>query len=616
MDDDDDPFSVVKPDDSNKKMSSYLKKQLNGADLKKQLSSAYSKKQQRTSEPKCAETSSHETSSTRSTTNSTVPEDSSVTFSSKTPDRTVRRKKSGFNPSASTSAIDFSSDFGNGLEFGQSFGSDGFGMPPPSSRSEPSSRSKPDQKPESCRTFSGTDSFAAFGSDPFVSPTGDDSFNFVTEHEEHEEPLNFGDDGFGMNSFPKKPPSSKKDEASSTKDEAWKKREDWKRTARSNSSSSGLNPRRRGGKKAIPKRHHSTDGVNFDSSSDSVHSGHSGTSGEKSPRVPSKELSRKTRLGGDREKSPSRVHRGKSHERGKSRERGKSSERGKSRERERNKERSPPRRQRSTRRERRSTMNNGEKPESQHSAQQLRERQRRQSMANTNSEGSPEQGNTPIIPPRRQKSTGPAGRKPRRRASIASGDLAFDSMQMNIAQKTSNGGNNNNWSNERSKKQELIMSMYRDGGMASKNENEKKNDSLGDINVNMDMMSMQDDPAGSVEKPRSVSNFLKNAVGKNKFGTSLGDGDDAEEASGHSKEKSRRRQPKKSSKDREPERKTGYEGRDVEGRSKATTLLERVGGDPGNTSSSTTLKGGNDSSSKSMSYSDRMMKAQTRTKRN
>jgi hypothetical protein len=262
-------------------------------------------------------------------------------------------------------------------------------------------------------------------------------------------------------------------------------------------------------------------------------------------------------------------------------------------------------------------MNNVEHhSESQNSAQQLRERQRRQPTANIHSEGSPEQVNTPIIPPKRQKSTGPAGRRPRRRASIASGDLAFDPMQMNIPQKTSNGSSNNNWSNERSKKQELIMSMYRDGGMASKNENEKNSDSLSDINVNMDIMSIQDEPVGSVEKPRSVSNFLKNAVGKNKFGTSLGDGDDIEEASGHSKERPRRRLPKKSSKDREPERKTSYEGRDAEGRSKATTLLERVGGDPGSTSSSPTLKGGNDSSSKSMSYSDRMMKAQTRTKRN
>jgi hypothetical protein len=80
-----------------------------------------------------------------------------------------------------------------------------------------------------------------------------DDFRAAFENE-REEPINYGDDGFGANAFPPtdQTPASKKDEA-------WEKRETWKNTARSKSGGWSRPPHSDRHKCGIPRRHHSTD---------------------------------------------------------------------------------------------------------------------------------------------------------------------------------------------------------------------------------------------------------------------------------------------------------------------------------------------------------------------
>jgi hypothetical protein len=265
------------------------------------MSSYLKKSKGSSSSSKCLETSSHETNSTRSTTNSTLPPDDANFFPSKNND--FSSKKSSSNSGSSDSA---NFEFGNGLEFGQGFdssggfGDDGFGVRKQDRKAElPSLFSaaqdpfKAASAPKSMRNFgatsssSGFDSFEAppvaqsmrncgatsdgfgsfdappvpqsmrnfgstgkgfddFGSsDPFknVDDKGFASF-------EHEENLNFRDDGFGTDPFA--PPAQ---------DSAWEKREKWKNETR---SKSGDVPKRSGGERrkvGTLRRFNSTDNL-------------------------------------------------------------------------------------------------------------------------------------------------------------------------------------------------------------------------------------------------------------------------------------------------------------------------------------------------------------------
>jgi hypothetical protein len=284
---DDDPFMVVKPDNENKRMSSYLKKNERG------------------DRNKCAETSSHGTSSTRSTTNSTAQDDTTLFSVGKTPESKSKESTgAAFGGFGDSSAIEFNSDFGNGLEFGGFGGDDGFGTAPqPSATSKKDKKDSRDNKKEKEKV---NESFDAFNPDTFGNSFGSDGFggNGFGDtagfgggaFNERKESVNFGDDGFNAafgedsrsqqrerepdrDREPEHHSRSQQREHHSSKDEAWKKRETWKNQSRSNSSSSGH--RRGGGHRRPPSRTASSSKGDSSSGMDEG-SGHT----DDSPRAP------------------------------------------------------------------------------------------------------------------------------------------------------------------------------------------------------------------------------------------------------------------------------------------------------------------------------------------
>jgi hypothetical protein len=153
----------------------------------------------------------------------------------------------------------------------------------------------------------------------------------------------------------------------------------------------------------------------------------------------------------------------------------------------------------------------------------------------------------------------------------------------------------------------MIINMYKDGGMNTKTDN--KGDSVGDINVNMDSVNNQDDMDGSFETGNKFGKFLKgvSAVAKShQFGSSVGDGELG--APTPEPERPRRRQQGRKVKEETADR------RDFEVRSTAT-LLERVNCDS-TVASTPTLSSSSHSDSKGLSYSDKIVMAQQRSKRN
>ena len=203
----DDPFRIVKPDESNRKMSSYLKKQGGGA-------------------ANNAETSSHGTSSTKSTTTSTVADNDASGLSKITEQGNrsgnLESGTEGFanfgnsnGSNVGSGGIGFNSDFGNGLEFGRdaSAGQGGGG-----GGSGGDARQKKDRrdrkKPSSRRTGGRSNS---------QSSINDDGFGSVGTSSSHsgDKDDGFAMEAFGSNSFRREnderfgPPSSKKGHSSS-----------------------------------------------------------------------------------------------------------------------------------------------------------------------------------------------------------------------------------------------------------------------------------------------------------------------------------------------------------------------------------------------------------------
>jgi hypothetical protein len=84
-------------------------------------------------------------------------------FSARTAEQSTR--KTTKNTTSDSAAIEFtSSDFGNGLEFGQGFGNTAFGDDGFGTTQSPS---KKDQKPPSSQNLGSDDAFDAFKNDPF-----------------------------------------------------------------------------------------------------------------------------------------------------------------------------------------------------------------------------------------------------------------------------------------------------------------------------------------------------------------------------------------------------------------------------------------------------------------
>jgi hypothetical protein len=184
-------------------------------------------------------------------------------------------------------------------------------------------------------------------------------------------------------------------------------------------------------------------------------------------------------------------------------------------------------------------------------------------------------------------------------------------MQMHVPPNapSSNSGNGKNWNNERSRNQDMIINMYKEGGMNTKTDN--KGDSVGDMNVNLDSVNNQDDMDGSFESGNTgFGKFLKGvgAVAKNQFGASVGDG----ELGDHTPEPERPRRRQQGRKVKEEP--ASYDRRDAKFRNTAT-LLERVNCDS-TVASTPTPSSSSHSDSKGPSYSDRIMMAQQRSKRN
>jgi hypothetical protein len=227
MSDNDDPFMVVKPDDENKKMSSYLKKNERGDRKKGDV-----------------ENSSHGSTSTRSTATSTAQDDTTHHSASKTPESKSKTGAAFGGFGDDPSAIEFNSDFGNGLEFGGFAGDDGFGKGPQSS-----SHSKKGSRDKKKKTKNNGDAFdpEAFGNsfdnDAFGGSFHDSQgFEGFGGFNEREEPINFGDDGFNAAFGENSRSQQDQQQQNNSKDEAWRKREAWKKQGRSNSTSGGASP--------------------------------------------------------------------------------------------------------------------------------------------------------------------------------------------------------------------------------------------------------------------------------------------------------------------------------------------------------------------------------------
>jgi len=156
-------------------------------------------------------------------------------------------------------------------------------------------------------------------------------------------------------------------------------------------------------------------------------------------------------------------------------------------------------------------------------------------------------------------------------------------MQMNLPSKEEQSADNKDeqWEHERLKNQEKIMGMYRGGGLSNKSESKTNDSSFDDIGKHFDLMGLID------EKPQSSSDL------------------------GASRGKLRRGGKKK---DNEKEEEEYKEPKDRKDRTKGS-LLDRVAGDSsskdvGSVSSRESAK------SDGLSYSDRIMLAQQRAKRN
>ena len=565
---DDDPFAVVAPKE--KKMSSYLKKS----------------KESASRSGKCVETSSHGTNSTRSTTNSTLPSEDSNFFSASSgkshdPFSKKSAASSGFNNSSSSGSADF--DFGNGLEFGQQgFGDDGFGMSGSGNgnttgskdRKAQSSRSlfaapdpfvEPPAAPKSMRNLGSSNDFDAFGtSEPKVPPSmrefrSEGNFDVFGSSDPFMDmgqvfsPFDHEEDiQFGSDGF---------NAFDSTGGDEWEKRENWKENGRSKSGDVATkkpsSTRRRGG---IPRRAHSSSEGRNRPPSDGP-----------SPRVSSRKVS------GDH--SPALSH--------KSREKSP-----------RRHDHNPPQRTRSgVRASRRASVDNSgqipdSEPKSKNGEPRRRPPPRRGSVGYTSSDVSLDPvNNSKIVPSRSKSSAGPAhrpagGRRQRRASLTHTSSGSLDILQVNGSRKEDDSDSKEaDWDpDERAKNQQKIMDMYRSGGFSSKNSDSKNDASIGDIGKHLDMIGLADEQ-------------------------SQNSGD------GHGSRSSLRRGGKKKDKGREQEDDGCKEPNDRKDRTKGT-LLERVAGDSSQdlnyskpTSSDSVGSGG-------LSYSDRIMMAQQRSKRN
>lgn len=590
---DDDPFAVVAP--SEKKMSSYLKKSKDP------------------SSRKCVETSSHGTNSTRSTATSTLPSDEMNFSAPKSMEKSSKHKSSSsskvntnafHNSNSSSGSANF--DFGDGLEFGHafpetstSFGDDGFGMMDhgfdntSSQRKAQSSRNfKSDpflpypSAPKSMKNLSSTkETFDAFGSDdPFHGM--DDGFgSFGNSHNDDDDDdggFMFHDDPFGNDAFA---PSASVEENVAFRQEALKSgssrenlrrvgsRENVRRGARSRS---GERPKR----SASEKRRGMNSRRNISSTELSV-----GSSEDRaSPRAGARKApssSRRLELEGG--SSSHHKRRDLSPRRGD--------------------EHSPVRRTRGgLRANRRSTMdhsghtqNSDAKSQSSDHGQHRPLSSRRGSVSCAYSDGSLEPANVSRVPPVRNKSlTGPAHRpaagRRQRRASVthtSATDLGF--MSHDVPSKEDHSLENekdDGWNNERSRNQEKIMDMTRGGTLSNKSDHKSNDSSLDHIGKHLDMMVLATDES----MPSS-----------NDPGASRG--------------RLRRGGKKEKNKEEEEEYK---EPKDRKDRTKGS-LLDRVaaGGDSSsslNEIPSTSARGKSQSSG--LSYSDRIMMAQQRSKPN
>jgi hypothetical protein len=566
---DDDPFFsvVVKPSSGeDRKMSTYLKKHRKAA-----------------SGQQCVEESSHGTNSTRSTTAST---------------RTDKSKSSSKNNNSHSSGgafaafdedveggennpIEFGlSEFGSGLEFGQEFGQEfsqggcGAGTFAGSSRDTSSGRRKPQsirdlgRRKKTDDTFGGsaefaTDPFNAFEEEDIKFADGDESALFPDENP-------FGNsDPFA----PKKEPPKKMS--------AWEKREQWKQNARSNSG-----PQRgpRGPQRTAPRRHNSTDcGLDLMGVVDGE--GHSSRKPESRRRLPRED---------DRRAPPSRTTSGQS--------RLASIDTGAGH----------------VRHEEEQSMHSSHTESSDPSKPPTRSR-RGSSLGYTHSDGSldPVISNRSLLgqrppqrgPPQRHKSSAGTSMDPRtgasrrlrsRRADGSSSNLGGlyndsdhpppppddDDEDDDAVGRTPGGSRDKKWANDRSRNQEMIMSMYKDG--TKRKENGGNLGSSGDLNVDMESLNISQEivtPAlESKEDKKRRSALSKFKMHKKK---DLKSGDDEAE-------------------------KSPIDSRNIAGRSRGS-LLERIGAVDESSSSdrpsSSSHKGGS-------TYSDRILSNQHSRKRN
>jgi hypothetical protein len=715
MEDEDDPFSVVKLEKDNKKMSTYLKKQ-------RMIASAAD----RGGPHKCAvEEASLATTSTRSTTISNRTDDNLYLSSSSVVSGgsgsvlsggSVKSGGSGRSGGSGSGlkgfetrtlsssgdsnygggvgdaygfgnfdslgvadeshAIEFGSDFGNGLEFGNqgggsALGGDPFGgggdfggtgssgsgskigkggragggrRPTSGSQSRKPQCTKDSDgqgddgfgfgKPQSKSDFTGGDD--GFGTDPFAAdPFPTDDFNQPFE----EEPVNFGDDGgtkFEADFFSGGAAVAHRTikTPSPSGDKAWKKREEWRTEPRTNSAGSG-NVNRRGASRrgGLPRRHHSTDSPDLDLlrlSDDAP-----------SPPVPPASRTRHPPGPGvrdrDRRTSDGSVSSGGRTEA----------------------KHQPPPRTRSGRSRRASLDYSGhsgegslystqtESSELSTSSSHLDSR-RRSSVGYSQPErslGAPEKE---IIPASSHSQgpipTGSRRARPRRNSSVTSGVIdSFggdaDSFATSVGERVSSTdqaassgdgrGTADKWSRDRSRNQELIMTMYKDGAMKKSEDRPKSSSSLFDDSVDGDMGSfvVHDQDAHMDSARGGLGKILKNPFAGNsssQFGASIGGGVDVMTAPagpadyGGAAAESRRSDRKKSlpsfrlskgKKDEPPEEeRTTADTRNMMGRSRGT-LLERVGAVDANTSAPA---GGGGISGGGSSYSDRILKQQQR----
>ncbi|KAG7354249.1 hypothetical protein IV203_003605 [Nitzschia inconspicua] len=551
--DEEDPFSVVKPQANNVKMSHYIKKHKQRREI---------------------EESSHGTNSTRSTTISNRTDDHShPTSSNKSASSTNSGMLSGSTSDgsfanfgeehhidATAEDIAFGSDFGNGLEFVASGGETASAR----SRKIRGSRNDTSRKPKSGKHLSSTSSSedGFFSSDPFAIF-------------EEDAPVNFGDGDFGEKLFG--------DDLFGDFEIDNDKRGDFQDNPRSNS-----HPESRR-KERVPRRHHSSDGFDLAGMA-SVKSPGKPQSRRKmmaDPAVPSKELERS----------------------------------------------GPPMRARSGRNRRASLdLSAHLKPSRPDDEQSLfsaqtepadltkhSRRNRRSSLGCTYSDGSlpgisshslalhppPAPSDAPLqrgIPQRHKSSMGTAmdprlgERRMRSRRVISDGTSSnvkdlFDGSTHKASvlpedRSTSSHDNTKNkkWTNDRSRNQEMIMNMYKDGAVSKKND-QKHFGSSSDLGHDLEVLGIHEEDlfpsttgdfsGGGEKKRRSALSKLKNIAKKKDLHAPSGEEDVAD-------------------------------ARNLAGRSRGT-LLERVGAvDETSERSSATLRTGGSN------YSDRILMSSNR----